>query len=161
MGGPGTYVQIIAADTGIGMDEITKARIFEPFFTTKEMGKGTGLGLASVYGIVMEQNGYITVDSEPGQGTTFCMYFPLAKNAEDSTFLQSQEIKGGSDTILIVEDNPDVRGLVIEVLQERGYTTLEAADGEDAIRVFMENHAQDRPGNYRCCPARKEWKRGV
>jgi two-component system cell cycle sensor histidine kinase/response regulator CckA len=139
-GEPGTYALIMATDTGTGMDEMTKARIFEPFFTTKELGKGTGLGLASVYGIVMEQNGYITVDSEPGHGTTFRMYFPLVKHLEDSLSLQGQEIKGGSDTILIVEDNPDVRGLVTEILQEHGYTTLEAADGEDAIRIFMENN---------------------
>jgi two-component system cell cycle sensor histidine kinase/response regulator CckA len=139
-GEPGTYVLIIAADTGIGMDETTKARIFEPFFTTKELGKGTGLGLASVYGIVMEQNGYIIVDSEPGHGTTFRIYFPFVENVEDRGLIQSREIKGGTETILIVEDNPGVRELVVQILQEKGYTTLEAADGEDAIRIFMENN---------------------
>jgi two-component system, cell cycle sensor histidine kinase and response regulator CckA len=139
-GEPGTYVLIMATDTGTGMNEMTKARIFEPFFTTKELGKGTGLGLASVYGIVTEQKGYITVDSEPGHGTTFRMYFPSVKHSENSLSLQSQEIKRGSETILVVEDNPDVRGLVTEILQEHGYTTLEAADGEDAIRIFTENH---------------------
>ena len=139
-GGSGTYVLITAADTGIGMDEATKARIFEPFFTTKEVGKGTGLGLASVYGIVMEQKGHIAVDSEPGHGTTFRIHFPVVQDTQDGMSLQNGEIRGGNDTILIVEDNPDVRGLVTEVLQERGYTTLEAADGEDAVRVFMENN---------------------
>ena len=139
-GGSGTYVLITAADTGIGMDEATKARIFEPFFTTKEVGKGTGLGLASVYGIVMEQKGYIAVDSEPGHGTTFRIHFPVVQDTQDGMSLQNGEIRGGNDTILIVEDNPDVRGLVTEVLQERGYTTLEAADGEGAVRVFMENN---------------------
>ncbi len=139
-GGSGTYVLITAADTGIGMDEATKARIFEPFFTTKEVGKGTGLGLASVYGIVMEQKGHIAVDSEPGHGTTFRIHFPVVQDTQDGMSLQNGEIRGGNDTILIVEDNPDVRGLVTEVLQERGYTTLEAADGEGAVRVFMENN---------------------
>jgi two-component system, cell cycle sensor histidine kinase and response regulator CckA len=139
-GGSGTYVLITAADTGTGMDEATKARIFEPFFTTKEVGKGTGLGLASVYGIVMEQKGHIAVDSEPGHGTTFRIHFPVVQDTQDGMSLQNGEIRGGNDTILIVEDNPDVRGLVTEVLQERGYTTLEAADGEGAVRVFMENN---------------------
>lgn len=138
-GEKGKYVQINVSDTGTGMDKKTRERIFDPFFTTKEVGKGTGLGLATVYGIVKQHSGYITVKSKPNQGTTFSIYFPAAKvkvNEEQDTVTP---IITGNETILIAEDDNEVRNLVREALQTYGYTTIEAIDGEDAIDKFKQN----------------------
>jgi PAS domain S-box-containing protein len=135
----GEYALISVLDTGIGMDKATKEHIFEPFFTTKEMGKGTGLGLATVYGIVKQHNGYISVNSEPGHGTTFFVYLPLVNSGRTDETLPSEKIKGGSETVLVVEDNELVRKLTTEILRAHGYTTFVAVDGEDAVKVFMEN----------------------
>jgi len=137
-GNPGTYVRLSVSDTGVGMDARTMARIFDPFFTTKEVGKGTGLGLASVYGIVKQHNGYITVTSSPSKGTTFDIYLPLVERAERHAIARGVEVKGGSETILILEDDPDVRRMMNRILSDQGYTTLEAADGDEAIRVLNE-----------------------
>ncbi len=157
-GEPGTYVLISVADTGIGMNEETKERIFEPFFTTKGLGKGTGLGLSSVYGTVKQHNGYITVSSEPGQGSTFCVYFPLLEmkekeplspkdvphlslinEGEKGEVVTPDNEKKSGGTIIIAEDDPWVRELIVDILEAHGYKTVCASDGEEAIRVFMEH----------------------
>jgi PAS domain S-box-containing protein len=138
-GNPGIYAQISVSDTGTGMDEQTKQKIFEPFFTTKEVGKGTGLGLSIVYGIVKQHNGYINVASELGKGTTFHIYLPVVATATEETKLASIDVKGGTETILLAEDNPDLQKLQEEVLNSKGYTTIAATDGEMAIARFMEH----------------------
>jgi CheY-like chemotaxis protein len=120
------------------MDEKTMARIFEPFFTTKEVGKGTGLGLASSYGIVKQHDGYITVASALREGTTFSIYLPVV-NATERSHAESAEVRGGSETILVLEDDPDVRRMMANILSSRGYAVLEAANGNDALRVFHEH----------------------
>lgn len=137
-GRPGPYVHISVTDTGVGMDERTMARIFDPFFTTKEVGKGTGLGLASVYGIVKQHGGYITVTSELLGGTTFDVYLPLVETAAQDTTVESHIVRGGQETILVIEDDPDVRNLIVNILAAQGYATIEAANGDDAIKVFEE-----------------------
>jgi PAS domain S-box-containing protein len=138
-GEPGTYARLSVSDSGVGMDEATMARIFDPFFTTKEIGKGTGLGLASVYGIVKQHDGYITVASRPGKGTTFDVYLPLIREAGQEEAVEVAEVKGGEETILVIEDDGDVRRLVTLLLGKQGYRTLEAADGDEGVRVFGEN----------------------
>jgi two-component system, cell cycle sensor histidine kinase and response regulator CckA len=142
-GKKGKYTKITISDTGMGMDEITIGKIFDPFFTTKEVGKGTGLGLATVYGIVKQHGGYITVESEPNQGTTFSIYVPAVKmeiNEEQGT---TTPIRKGNETILIADDDNDVRHLVREALQAYDYSTIEAIDGEDAIDKFKQNRSID------------------
>jgi PAS domain S-box-containing protein len=136
---PGEYVLLSVSDNGIGMDEETQKRIFDPFFTTKEVGKGTGLGLSTVYGIVKQHEGYVTVSSEPGKGTTFRVYLPHVR-AERRTDRQAQqtEIRKGTETILVVEDDEAVRKLIEHALKAYGYVTMDAVDGEDAVRVFGE-----------------------
>jgi two-component system, cell cycle sensor histidine kinase and response regulator CckA len=138
---PGSYVMLAVSDTGIGMDEQTKARIFEPFFTTKEPGKGTGLGLSTVYGIVKQSGGTIWVYSEIGQGTTFKVYFPrVDKGTEEHK--RSPETEGsllGTETILLAEDEEIVRKLVSEVLKSYGYQVLEADNGGAAL-LICERH---------------------
>ncbi|MBI5664817.1 MAG: response regulator [Nitrospirae bacterium] len=136
----GTYVQISVTDTGTGMDEATKAKLFEPFFSTKEVGKGTGLGLAMIYGIIKQHNGYVNVYSELGEGTTFKIYLPVIK-AKIEEHKQAEIISsvGGTETILIAEDDEAARVLTKTVLQEFGYTVIEAKDGEDAVEKFMGN----------------------
>ena len=139
----GQYVSIAVSDTGVGMDEATQERMFDPFFTTKEIGKGTGLGLATVYGIVSRHNGYINVYSEPGKGATFRIFFPLAEPAAKEEQPDIIDVKGGSETILIAEDNEAVMTLIKEILTKHGYRTLEAADGEEAVDVFRNNGGID------------------
>jgi two-component system cell cycle sensor histidine kinase/response regulator CckA len=137
---PGRYVMLAVSDTGSGMSTETQGRIFEPFFTTKPVGEGTGLGLATVGGIVEQSGGHIFVDSEMGRGTNFKVYLPrvdevaeLAAPQKDSTELQ------GSETILLVEDDLTLRGLVQESLQTMDYNVLVAGSGEEALRV-LERH---------------------
>jgi len=139
-GGPGTYAVISVSDTGIGVDETLIRRIFEPFFTTKEVGKGTGLGLSIVYGIIKQHNGYVTCNSEPGKGSTFSIYLPITKTKTSET--KSDEISGVEsrmETILLAEDEPAVRELTKQVLENFGYHVIEAADGEEAVERFSEN----------------------
>jgi PAS domain S-box-containing protein len=137
---PGKYVMISVSDTGIGMDAATQARIFEPFFTTKEKGKGTGLGLATVYGIVKQSGGYIWVQSELGRGSTFRVYLPPVKEAAPVREVkQVRALKGGTETVLLVEDEENVRLLVRRSLQSKGYTVLEAQNGKDALRVARQH----------------------
>jgi PAS domain S-box-containing protein len=134
---PGKYVLLALTDTGCGMNEETQSRIFEPFYTTKEMGKGTGLGLATVYGIVKQSGGFIWVYSEEGRGTTFKVYLPRVVSAltEPHAGGPSAEIGRGTETILVVEDAEALRALTKEFLTSCGYTTLEAANGDEAIRI--------------------------
>jgi PAS domain S-box-containing protein len=140
-GDRGEYALLSVTDSGSGMDEKTKERIFEPFFTTKDVGRGTGLGLAMVYGAIKQNGGFITVDSEPGKGATFNLYLPLIKTeAREGKNSQIVEIiKGGTETILIAEDDESLRELAGSVLKEFGYTVIEAKDGADAIEKFNEH----------------------
>lgn len=141
---PGSYVLLQVKDTGIGMDEHVKARLFEPFFTTKEVGQGTGLGLAVVYGIVKQHHGTIQVQSQPGQGTTFSLYFPAVEGeveeAEKQMHVVGEEGERNGETLLLVEDDPDLQLVMREVLQEYGYAVMIAGDGEEGVAVF-EGHA--------------------
>ena len=135
---PGHYVMLAMSDTGIGMDAETQAHIFEPFFTTKEQGKGTGLGLATVYGIVKQSGGHIWVYSEPGKGTTFKVYLPRIDQAVEVIApgkLPVDELSRGSETILLVEDEEAVWCLVKEVLESRGYQVLETKGANDALEI--------------------------
>lgn len=137
---PGRHVVLSVMDTGCGMSAEIQRRIFEPFFTTKEVGKGTGLGLAMVYGTVQQHRGAIHVYSEPGKGTTFKVYWPMTgKNSTDEHTEEPQPPPGGSGTILVAEDDPFVRDLAVHILKNGGYSVLAASDGEEAIRLFEEN----------------------
>jgi two-component system cell cycle sensor histidine kinase/response regulator CckA len=139
---PGTYLLLIVSDTGKGMDAETKAHIFEPFFTTKALGKGTGLGLATVYGIVRQSGGHICVNSEPGRGTTFEIYLPCC---EEAAVVQNprpaSESLCGWETVLVVEDAEPLRALATEILARNGYGVLQAGTGAEAIRL-----AEQYPG---------------
>jgi CheY-like chemotaxis protein len=138
---PGSYVCLKVSDTGSGIPPDVLPRIFEPFFTTKETGKGTGLGLATVYGIIQQHHGWVTVTSEVGRGTTFHVHLPAAKGAptklEAST--AAPKLPRGHETILLVEDEPAVRSLVGNLLQRCGYTILGAESGVVALRVWKEH----------------------
>ena len=135
-GRPGAFALISVSDTGTGMTTEVREKIFEPFFTTKQMGQGTGLGLSIVYGIVKQHDGYVNVYSEPGRGTTFNIYLPLIEAAEGSPDEGEQRIRGGSETILLAEDDDGVRALVKIILSGAGYRVIEAADGADAVEKF-------------------------
>ena len=139
----GQYVRISVTDNGTGMDDVIKAHLFEPFFTTKDRGKGTGLGLATVYGIVQQSDGHIRVDSIPGMGTTFRIYLPRTQPGaiEERLEADPEGMARGSETILVAEDEPAVRALVRNTLERQGYRVLEARDGGEALAV-----AQEYPG---------------
>ena len=141
---PGPYVLLAVTDTGIGMTADTAAHIFEPFYTTKESGRGTGLGLSTVYGIVKQSGGYIWVYSELGKGTTFKVYLPRVKDAVQAPAAEmpASTARKGHETILLVEDEPDVRELTQMVLTERGYRVIEALTPEDAERLAGNNGAE-------------------
>jgi two-component system cell cycle sensor histidine kinase/response regulator CckA len=134
---PGQYVQLLVTDTGHGMDAATKSRIFEPFFTTKESGKGTGLGLATVYGVVRQSGGYIWVESSPGNGARFEIYLPQAVEKEEVISYERVPARSthGSETVLVVEDEDEVRSLASEFLRSAGYSVLTAKDGVEALEV--------------------------
>jgi signal transduction histidine kinase/ActR/RegA family two-component response regulator len=134
---PGRFALLSVTDTGHGMDEATKAHIFEPFFTTKEIGKGTGLGLATVYGIVKQSGGFIWVISSPGKGTTFEIYLPQADGvaADLPAEPKPAETMRGSETILVAEDESGVRELACQFLRVKGYNVLEAKDGQEALEI--------------------------
>ncbi len=137
---PGEYVAIVVRDSGHGMNAKTRARIFEPFFTTKEKGKGTGLGLATVYGIVKQSGGYIWVEGEPGHGSAFYTLLPRVPKPADSRVLQEAfDFRSGGETILLVEDDPALRKMAAEVLRDAGYKVLTAPSGADALQVAAEH----------------------
>jgi len=132
----GEYVLLTVTDTGQGMSAETKAHLFEPFFTTKEAGKGTGLGLATVYGIVKQSGGYIWVESSQGQGASFEIYLPFSNRAaQPPDAAPVRKLQGGCGTILLVEDETGVRELAAEFLRAGGYSVLEARDGTEALEV--------------------------
>jgi PAS domain S-box-containing protein len=137
----GQFALITISDTGIGMDEVTRQKIFEPFFTTKEVGKGTGLGLAVVYGIIKQHEGYVNVYSEPDKGTTFRIYLPVLKDEtkQDIKTEEDEYPTGGTETILLAEDDIALRALSSNVLTHFGYNVIEAVDGQDAVNKFREN----------------------
>jgi CheY-like chemotaxis protein len=139
---PGRYVLLAVTDTGGGMDPAVQAHIFEPFFTTKPPGKGTGLGLATVYGIVKQSGGFVLVESAPGRGATFRSYFPVVEDpaaleeSPHAAMLRAPELPAlGTETILLVEDEDALRAIVRRVLQRCGYTVLEARHGSEALRL--------------------------
>ncbi len=137
---PGSFVMLAVSDTGMGMDSETMSHIFEPFFTTKDPGKGTGLGLSMVYGIIKQNNGYIMAYSEPGRGTTFKIYFPRTAESLPASDKVRKEVQGGSETILLVEDELALRELTCLLLQEAGYTVLESSGVEDALATAKDSH---------------------
>jgi len=138
---PGCYVRLTVADTGKGMDAEIMVHLFEPFYTSKATGKGTGLGLSTVYGIVKQSGGEIVVESEPGSGATFHIYLPRIAGALDAAHPARMQpaVRAGTETILLVEDEPGVRQLVREMLHRLGYTTLEAGGGAEALRIFEQH----------------------
>ena len=141
---PGRYVLLTVTDTGHGMDRATAEHIFEPFYTTKEIGKGTGLGLASVYGIVKEHDGYINCYSEVGQGTVFKIYLPANSRADDNRVkaISAKPLEGGHETILLVDDEESIRDFATEALKKFGYSVLTGASGEEALKVYCSHTAR-------------------
>lgn len=136
-GTPGDYAVIVISDTGVGMDPDTRQRIFEPFFTTKEVGRGTGLGLSVVYGILQRHDGHVRVYSDQGMGTTFQLYLPLSRWRESSLKVSSfTTAEGGSETILLAEDNPELCEVIDLTLSASGYTVIATENGEDAVAKF-------------------------
>ncbi len=137
---PGRFAELRVTDTGMGMDPEVRARIFEPFFTTRAPGKGTGLGLATVYGIVKQHCGFIRVESEPGQGCTFHIFLPVNEGPEKTDYtkaiIEDHPVRGGNETILIAEDHEGMREMAREALESLGYHILIARDGEEAVAVF-------------------------
>jgi CheY-like chemotaxis protein len=138
---PGDFVLLAVSDNGCGMDKDTLDNIFEPFFTTKEMDKGTGLGLATIYGIVKQNSGFINVYSEPGQGSTFKIYLPRLVTDEDTdmTVPEKKGAAGGTETILLVEDEPMILDMTTTMLEMLGYTVLAAASPDEAIRLAKDH----------------------
>ncbi len=140
---PGNYAMLSVTDSGIGMDAATLDRIFEPFFTTKEVGKGTGLGLATIYGIVRQHNGFVHVYSELGLGSTFRVYLPAVDVAVDVSAAEAQQpVRGGTETLLIAEDHEGLRHLAVETLSALGYEVIVTNDGEQALAEFQRNRSR-------------------
>src|SRR3990172_1552300 len=164
------YVGIRVKDTGIGMDESTRVRIFDPFFSTKPQGKGTGLGLAVAYGIIKSHRGFVDVESNPGKGSTFYLFFPKGVRTPRAAapVRKQATTPGGNETILFVEDEDLLREVISKILREKGYTVLEAVDGIGAVDVFMKNHKKidlvlsdfglPKLGGWEACITMKEIK---
>jgi len=140
----GRFVCLSVSDTGTGIPPEVLPRIFEPFFTTKEVGKGTGLGLATVYGIVKQHHGWIEIESEAGRGTTFAVFLPALEEAPQQQTTKTAEtvVSGGNEMILIVEDEKPVRELVSNLLRRRGYRVLEAESGQKALKVWSDHKGE-------------------
>jgi CheY-like chemotaxis protein len=138
-GTPGEYVALVARDTGIGMDEATRNRAFEPFFTTKPPGAGSGLGLAMVYGLMKQMNGFVRLESEPGRGTTVTLFFPEARRrtSQPAPAMRADR-PAPSGAILIVEDEEPIRRVARRVLERFGYRVLTASNGEEGLRIYRE-----------------------
>ena len=137
---PGQYVGIFVTDTGIGMSAETVAQAFEPFFTTKEIGQGTGLGLSQVYGFIKQSGGHVKIYSEVGEGTTVKLYLPRHRGADDigGGREETRELpRGRGDSVLVVEDDPDVRDYTVEIVGDLGYSVLSAADGATAFDYWI------------------------
>jgi CheY-like chemotaxis protein len=134
---PGEYALLSVTDTGQGMSDEVKAHLFEPFFTTKARGEGTGLGLATVYGIIKQHQGHVDVLSAPGRGTTFNIYLPLTKEARQESYddERSPHQSSGTETVLLAEDEAILRAFMVRLLRRLGYQVLAAANGEEALRV--------------------------
>jgi CheY-like chemotaxis protein len=141
---PGQYVMLSISDTGHGMSKETLEHVFEPFYTTKEVGKGTGLGLAMVYGIVKNHEGYILCYSEPETGTTFKIYLPAIEQEGDKDHPRDLEdqLQGGTETILLVDDEEYIRELGVELLGDAGYTVITATDGESGLELYRQKQEQ-------------------
>jgi len=137
----GEYVLLSISDTGMGIDAETKAKIFDPFFTTKEQGRGTGLGLSMVYGIVKNHRGYISCQSRLGKGTTFEVYLPLAQRTSPQPKRGKPKPKLGSESILVVDDEEILRSLMKDILENLGYGVVLASDGREAVEVYR-NHQE-------------------
>jgi CheY-like chemotaxis protein len=140
---PGAYVAVSVSDDGSGMDETTQRRLFEPFYTTKPASKGTGLGMAMVYGTMKQHNGMVHVYSEPGQGSTIRLYFPLSPQADAQPepaagVAEPRAAEGGAETILLAEDEPAIRRTTRRALESRGYEVIAAEDGEEALELFRQ-----------------------
>lgn len=142
-GVPGRYVLLSVTDTGCGMSKETKDRIFEPFFTTKDVGKGTGLGLSTVFGILKQNGGHVDVETEEGRGTVFHFYFPASDPVSEEPVRRAEvAVDGGTETILIAEDDATVLALTEHTLREAGYTVRVASDGDEALQLFKK-HADE------------------
>lgn len=140
----GQFVVLVVSDTGCGIDESIKAQIFEPFFTTKEVGQGTGLGLSTVYGIVKQSEGYISMYSEVGKGTTFKIYFPRVSEKAEAVSLSHEPVEAprGSETILVAEDDQTLREITVTLLKDGGYRVLEAKNSQDALRSIAASQVE-------------------
>jgi CheY-like chemotaxis protein len=146
---PGTYVTLRLSDTGVGMDRITMSRVFEPFFTTKPVGQGTGLGLAMVYGMVRQSHGYVTVESQPGVGSTFTIYLPQVSSTAEAVSSESplgpasaMHHSGAPRLAVVVEDEATVRDVVVRVLRDEGFQVMEASDGAAALGLISQMHPE-------------------
>jgi len=139
---PGKYVRISVTDTGVGMDEATRQRVFDPFFTTKEMGRGTGLGLASAYGIIKNHDGIIDVYSEKGEGTTFNIYLPASEKKVIAEKELAEDVLKGSGTVLLVDDEEIIIDVAKSILEQLGYTVLVARGGKEAVELYMKNRKE-------------------
>jgi CheY-like chemotaxis protein len=138
---PGNYVRLTVTDTGTGMDKEIKGRIFEPFFTTKEMGRGTGLGLASVYGIIKGHGGYIDVESKKGHGTTFNIYLAASGKRVEKAVNNPVEIIKGTGTVLLADNEDNILQVGRKLLEAMGYRVLTAKDGKEAIDLYSKNRS--------------------
>jgi two-component system cell cycle sensor histidine kinase/response regulator CckA len=142
---PGPYVLFEVSDNGVGMDRETLEQVFDPFFTTKEIGEGTGLGLSTVFGIIQVHDGYISCQSQPGQGATFSIYFPAATNEQEEESQaadQDRKVVSGGEGLLLVDDEPDILTAARLVLQEEGYRVWQAQSGEEALEVYQEHQSE-------------------
>jgi CheY-like chemotaxis protein len=136
---PGEFVKVSVADTGIGMDDATKARVFEPFFTTKELGRGTGLGLASAYGIIKNHGGFITVESKKDLGTSFMIYLPASKKEVEDECVSKGEVKKGRETILLIDDEDMILDIGAKMLERLGYKVITATGGRQGLEIYEKN----------------------